>query len=124
MKEVFVDARTRDEVAVLVVDGKKSLHSLTDYVEKGWIKRKTKRDALESECCAILLALTVVHEDIVLCSDRDDLVNHLNGIESPKIERKLHNCIREIKERIRGRKVVFKWVPRKSNPASSLATKD
>jgi hypothetical protein len=124
MKEVFVDARTRDEVIVLVVDGKKSLHSLTPYLDKGWIKRKTKRNALEPECCAIHLALTIVDGDIVLGFDRNDLVDHLNGIESPEIERKLDSCISEIKERMQGRKVVFKWVPRESNPASSLGTMD
>jgi hypothetical protein len=124
MKEVFVDARPQSEIAVLVVDGKKSWHSLTPYVDKGWIKRKTKKDALESECCAILLALTIVDGDIVLGFDRKDMVNHLNGMESPKIERKLHSCIGKIKEHILGRKVVFKWVPRESNPASSLGTRD
>jgi hypothetical protein len=63
----------------LVVDGKTIWSSLTPYIEKGYVQRKRKREALEPECCAILEAVTSVQGDLIIYSDRGDLVNHLNG---------------------------------------------
>jgi hypothetical protein len=119
MRRIFVDVRTRDELIVVVECNTLPYFSLTPYIDRGFLKREHKRDALEPECCAIHTALKNLKGNFVLYSDRKDLVDYLNGdIKSLKIEKKLAECIKEIKDLSKDRTVTFKYISRECNPAT------
>jgi hypothetical protein len=119
LRRVFVDAQTRDELIVVVECNTLPCFSLTPYIDKGFLDRKHKRDALEAECCAIHTALKNLKGNFILYSDRKDLVDYLNGeIKSSKIEKKLAECIREIKELSKNRTILFEYIPRNYNLAT------
>ena len=120
MKRGFVDAKTRDELIIVVECNTLPYFSLTPYIDRGFLERKHKRDALEAECCAIHKALESIKGNFILYSDRKDIVDYLNGevrMDS-KIEKKLVKCIEEIHELSKNRTVVFKYIPRECNPAT------
>lgn len=120
LRHVFVDAQTCSET-VIVVESSTHWFSLTPYIEKGFVSRRRKKEALEAECCAIHTALENLKGNIILHSDRKDIVDYLNGeIKSSKIEKKLAKCIKEIRELSKDRTIIFKYIPRKYN----LATKE
>lgn len=122
LKHVFVDAIPQSEICAIVVAEREFFCSLTPYVDKGWINRKRKKDALESECCAILEGIKSTSGRTTVYSDRKDVVDILNNnIEGRKIEKELEHCLTDIRKLCAKRQILFMYIPRESNPATSLS---